>query len=66
MLLTLTLTDPAAGSEAVRIVRGVLADLEDITKNVAFRDLDAALAGPGGGSEEQPVGLVHFAVAASD
>ena len=44
VLLTLTLTDPAAGSEAVRIVRGVLADLEDITKNVAFRDLDAALA----------------------
>ena len=25
VLLTLTLTDPAAGSEAVRIVRGVLA-----------------------------------------
>ena len=39
-----TLTDVSAGSDSVATVRGVLADLEDITKNVAFRDLDAALA----------------------
>lgn len=44
VLLTLALTDVSAGSDSVATVRGVLADLEDITKNVAFRDLDAALA----------------------
>lgn len=44
VLVTLALTDVSAGSGSVATVRGVLADLEDITKNVAFRDLDAALA----------------------
>ena len=41
VLLTLTLTQ-AVG--AVDTVRGVLGDLDDIVKNVSFRDLSAALA----------------------
>lgn len=41
VLLTLEVTDAA---DAVATVRDVLASVEDITKNVAFRDLSAALA----------------------
>lgn len=41
VLLTLAMTDAA---EATATVRDVLSSIEDITKNVAFRDLSAALA----------------------
>ncbi len=41
VLLTLALTD---AQNAVATVRDVLSSVEDITKNVAFRDLSAALA----------------------
>jgi nicotinamide-nucleotide amidase len=60
-LLTLARHGAVSASTAAAMARGALAH-SDADLSVAV----TGIAGPGGGSAEKPVGLVHFATAARD